>query len=123
MPEDLSTLIDRLGATALECRALLREMHEMQQSLAKDIKGARQVMVELRETVTEQASKEVRDVLDAQATLHLGNMRQEIDDSINLKAKQINAAFDVMVKPYMASLELLRVEVTEWQRHIEAGRS
>ena len=94
---DTSDLINRLGQTALECRALIRKMHEAQQDLKQTIRDAEEARVRLDKYLTDGIEKSVVEQIN-----RLGEHTQNaIDDT----SRKIIREFERLSAPLMATLD------------------
>jgi glucose-6-phosphate-specific signal transduction histidine kinase len=108
---DYAGLIERLALTAQECRALIREMHEMQQALRADLREARDVTAELRAAVTEQVNHDVAAEIEAQVKKQVGELGEQTHKAMQATSRKIVAEFATLTKPLMEALGMLELAV------------
>jgi hypothetical protein len=96
-------LIDRLAETAIECRALIREMHEAQQSLKAEIREARSLQSEFIGQVgatvdrgIDQAEGEIKEWIDQtnKELRQLAHTTLDVESAIRVKLRQCDMAID-----------------------------
>lgn len=104
---DVGDLIDRLGQTAQECRALIREMHETEKSLRLAIREAREARKELQAAVELTLSDELMRYGDKVAeAAHAGYAR-------------VMTEFDRLAEPLYGALKMMDQLHEHQQRRAE----
>ena len=108
---DVDDLVNRLGQTALECRALIREMHEAQQDLKQTIRDAEEAKTRLDKYLTDGIEKSVA----AQINILGEHTQKAMDDT----SRKIIREFDRLSAPLMASLDNIKRHIREVRRDLE----
>lgn len=111
---DTANLIDRLGQTAMECRQLIRAMHEADQTLRTTVKDARTVIEELKEA----ADKAVDEDIDAIVHKYVDELGDHTRKAMSDTSRKIIAEFDRLAKPLMGALDEIKVVVNAKKRHL-----
>lgn len=106
------TLIDRLGKTAMDCRGLVREMHEAEQSLKAATRDARTVIEELQEAVDRAVSTNI----DALVHKYIDELGEHTKTAMAKTSQKIMAEFERLAAPLMAALDEIKVVVDAKQR-------
>jgi hypothetical protein len=121
------TLLDRLGAQALECRRLVRAMHEAQQDLIGDIREGQRVGAQLKVLIKSTIETDVSDLIEKEVREHIEALTRSTNRAIDLAAKKINAEFcslsDPLIKSFeemVASAELLHSRIDRLEGKVDA---
>lgn len=107
---DINNLIDRLGATALDCRKLIREMHEAEQSLKQTIKDARAAKDDIDKYLTKGIEESVRRTIN-----ELGEHTQK---AMHKTSEKIVREFDKLAKPLHAAIDDIHAHLEQVAKQV-----
>lgn len=103
-------LLDRLGATALECRALLREMHEAEKDFRQAMSEIRQLTASLRQSVEDRSI--VGPVVESW-NKQLVQYQKEVTDRLDRWMQSVTTVvvdqFHEALSPFLSHAELLKL--------------
>lgn len=102
---DLPALLERLGEAALDARALIRELHEMQQAL-RAIKEAKHVI-----------DRDARAVVEIAVKRGLDELGDDMQNLTTAAAAKITDEFERHARPMLETLEMISSRI----RELEAG--